>query len=213
VVIDPGHGGFVKTGGSSPNNATSYTGVLEKNMTLEMAKLVRSSLVSQAPGQGVAITVHMTRTGDTNPGLSTRAAMADSKNAEILLSIHFNAFNGVARGVETHIRPSASNVNYSADNYLASRIQSRAYNALKSHDSGAKNRGVKQTNLAVLNDSYQGNSSSSNATVRSCLLEVEFIDVQAVDRLLNISPNPDEVKQDFANAIALAILDDIKANQ
>ena len=44
VVLDPGHGGTHKTGGSSPNNATSSSGVAEKTMTLELAKLVRKEL-------------------------------------------------------------------------------------------------------------------------------------------------------------------------
>ena len=34
IVIDPGHGGDVKVGGSSPNNARGPSGVLEKALTL-----------------------------------------------------------------------------------------------------------------------------------------------------------------------------------
>ena len=45
VVIDPGHGGTLEVGGSSANNATSPSGVLEKNMTLRMGLLVRDAIV------------------------------------------------------------------------------------------------------------------------------------------------------------------------
>ena len=38
VVLDPGHGGSRRIGGSSPNNATSASGQLEKTMTLDLAK-------------------------------------------------------------------------------------------------------------------------------------------------------------------------------
>ena len=34
VVIDPGHGGWLEIGGSSANNATTPSGILEKNLTL-----------------------------------------------------------------------------------------------------------------------------------------------------------------------------------
>lgn len=34
IVIDPGHGGSVAVGGSSPNNATGPNGTMEKDLTL-----------------------------------------------------------------------------------------------------------------------------------------------------------------------------------
>ena len=48
IVIDPGHGGNAEIGGSSHNNARSPSGVLEKNLTLRMAFLVREPLGSTA---------------------------------------------------------------------------------------------------------------------------------------------------------------------
>jgi len=205
VVIDAGHGGTSTVGGSSANNATSYSGVLEKKMTLEMAQMVRNSLNQLAPD----VDVIMTRNSDINVGLAARANKAIG--AECLVSIHMNAFNGVARGLETHVRPSSSNLNLSADKGLANRIQNRAFAALKSHDSEAIDRGVKETSLAILSDSSLGNT-SGNAKTRAVLVEVEFIDVQKVDRLLNIAPNPEQVKRDIAHAIARGIIDDINAN-
>ena len=41
LVIDPGHGGTTEAGGSSANNAISFSGVLEKSMTLQFGQLVR----------------------------------------------------------------------------------------------------------------------------------------------------------------------------
>jgi N-acetylmuramoyl-L-alanine amidase len=38
VVIDAGHGGASKVGGSSANNATSPSGLLEKQLTLAVAR-------------------------------------------------------------------------------------------------------------------------------------------------------------------------------
>ncbi len=182
-------------------------------MCLEVGLLVRDALTAMAPAEDIGLTVVMTRTSDTNLGLSTRANKARDINADVLVSIHFNAFNAAARGVETHIRPgdSGGNVNLSADRGLAKRVQDRVFAAFRSHDSGAKDRGLKETRLAVLNDLSLGNTDGS-AQTRACLLEIEFIDVPAVDRVLNIAPSPDQVKQDVAKAIAQGIIDDIKAN-
>ena len=209
VVIDPGHGGTTKVGGSSPNNATSYTGILEKHMTLEVGLLVRDALQALAPD----LDVRMTRTGDNNLGLSARANRARDSQADVFVSIHFNAFNAAARGVETHVRPSGDggNVNLSADRGLANRVQNKVFGALRSHDPGTKDRGLKETRLAVLNDISLGNT-SGGAKTRACLLEIEFIDVRQVDQVLNVAPNPNQVKRDVANAIAEGILDDLNAN-
>lgn len=209
MVIDPGHGGTTRVGGSSPNNATSYSGKLEKHLTLELGKLVRDKLSALSPDLNVV----MTRTTDTNLGLSARANRARDTGAVVFVSLHFNAFNASARGVETHVRPGGDggNVNLSADRGLANRIQSRVFGALKRHDSNAKDRGLKETRLAVLNDLSLGNS-SGNSRNRACLLEIEFIDVQTVDRVLNIAPNPAQVKSDIAQAIAEGILADVDAN-
>ena len=105
VVIDPGHGGNLDTGNSSKNNAVSPSGVLEKNMTLRFAFLVRDALKAIALSGAHDIKVFLTRDSDVNLGLADRAAVAKSKKADIFLSIHFNGFNGVARGTETLISP------------------------------------------------------------------------------------------------------------
>ncbi|MFL6331777.1 MAG: N-acetylmuramoyl-L-alanine amidase, partial [Pyrinomonadaceae bacterium] len=44
VVLDPGHGGETAVGGSSPNNATGPNKLLEKNLTLDLARRVQKIL-------------------------------------------------------------------------------------------------------------------------------------------------------------------------
>ena len=84
-MLDPGHGGTKKTGGSSHNNATSASGVLEKAMTLDLAKAVQSELRAIADATpGSKIRVHLTRTGDSNLGLAARAGMAAGKGGRRL---------------------------------------------------------------------------------------------------------------------------------
>jgi N-acetylmuramoyl-L-alanine amidase len=206
VVIDPGHGGLFDVGGSSKNNAVSPSGVLEKNMTLRFAFLVRDALQEAALLGGHDIKIFLTRATDTNLGLSARAAVGKSKKADVFLSIHFNGFNGTARGTETLISPKAINSKHAADKALAQRVQKAAFNAIKAHDSNANSRGVKDQKLGVLNQASLGTKA------RGCLVEVEFIDVPAVDKLLNLSPSSPQVRADICKAIAGAIIDDLIAN-
>lgn len=207
VVIDPGHGGSTEVGGSSKNNATSPSGVLEKNMTLRFAFLVRDALQEAALLGGHDVKIFMTRDTDTNLGLSARAAVGKSKKADVFLCIHFNAFNGIARGPETLISPKAINSNHAADKALAQRIQTATFNAVKAHDVGTVDRKVKDQKLGVLNEASLG------IKARACLVEVEFIDVPAVDNLLNIGSNSPQVRSDICKAIAGAVLEDLIANQ
>ena len=113
----------------------------------------------------------------------------------------------MARGTETLISPKAINSNHAADKTLAQRVQKATFNAIKAHDSNAKDRKVKDQTLGVLNQANLGTKA------RGCLVEVEFIDVPAVDQLLNLGPNSPQVRADICKAMAGAILDDLIANQ
>jgi len=186
VVLDPGHGGSAKTGGSSANNATSASGVLEKTMTLELARLVRDELRAISDDTpGSAIRVHLTRSDDSNLGLADRARVASAKRADVFVSIHFNGFNRRVRGTETWILSQANgNVNADDDRALAQRIQAGLVSALMRHDPEARDRGVKDSQrLGVLKDIHLGNSREDHPT-RACLVEVEFIDVDTDDRFI-----------------------------
>ena len=211
VVLDPGHGGSQRIGGSSPNNATSASGVLEKAMTLDFAKRVQKQLkqiANLAPGSDIK--VHLTRSGDTNLGLSDRAQVAEAKNADIFVSIHFNGFNGSVRGTETLILSKANgNVNEAEDRKLAERIQESMFIAIKKLDPAARNRGIKDgQKLGVLNDISLGNV-RGNRNTRACLVEVEFIDNPDVDKLLNTIAGSGMARDSIATAIAEAIVDDL----
>ena len=208
VVIDPGHGGTTNVGGSDANHASSPSGVQEKAMTLTMGLLVREALLS-ANGSGHQITVFMTRVRDENLGLAARANVARDNMAHVFLSIHYNGFNGVARGVEAWVRPEAAgNVNLAEDTAFAKRVQTRVFQAIKARDAATKDRGVNEMRLGVLEDGALGNTASSHRC-RACLLEIEFIDVAAVDMLLNTGPNAAAVRGEIASAIKDAILEEL----
>lgn len=206
IVIDPGHGGAAEVGGSSPNNATSPSGVLEKNVTLRVGFLVREALQEAALAGTHQIKVILTRETDVNLGLAERARVAKKNKAGLFLSIHCNASEQHnARGVETLISPQAINSNFDADKAFAQRIQRAVFGAVKAHDPNTKNRGVKAQKLGVLRDANLGDNT------RACLVELEFIDVKAVDELLNLGPNGPQVRGAIAKAIAAAIIEEMQA--
>ena len=201
IVIDPGHGGSVETGGSSPNNATSPSGVLEKNVTLRFGFLVREALLAEAKIGNHQLKILLTRESDVNLGLADRAKVAKTNNADLFLSIHCNAsVKHNARGVETLISPKNVNANYAAEKTFAQAIQTAVFNAIKAHDPNTKDRGVKDQSLGVLKDANLG------TTARGCLVELEFIDRTDVDTLLNIGPDSPNVRRDVARAIAQALI-------
>ena len=207
IVIDPGHGGTGSVGGSDGNHAVSASGVKEKDLTLIFANLVKAELQSAAQTGGHDLNVILTRTTDTNLSLANRAHVARTNHAHRFLSIHLNAFNGVTRGVETYVRRAQDNVNLDADRRFARRIQNAVFDVIEGFDSGSNDRGVKEEKFGVLNDVSLGNTNGGNC--RACLLEVEFLDVPAVDVLLNTGPNAANVRQTIAQAIAKAIIKDV----
>ncbi len=80
VVLDPGHGGSGTEG-----SGAIYAPFVEKALNLDVATKVRDELAA------AGVTVHMTRTTDTALSLPQRAAIAKSYDADLLVSIHFNA--------------------------------------------------------------------------------------------------------------------------
>ncbi|MBV8516233.1 MAG: N-acetylmuramoyl-L-alanine amidase [Acidobacteria bacterium] len=205
IVLDPGHGGTVKVGGSSPNNATSPSGVLEKNITLQMAFLTRDAVQRRAQAEGHDVRIVLTRESDVNLGLAQRAQVAQAHGANLFLSIHCNASDGHnARGVETLVRPTAAdNPNHADDAAFATTIQNAVFMTIKKADPATKNRGVKEQQLGVLRDHDLG------PNVRACLVELEFIDIPAVDALLNVGPAHGKTRAEIADALAGALIESL----
>ena len=85
IVLDPGHGGIF--------SGATYDGRVEKKMTLTVARYVKEYLESNYDN----VTVFLTRDTDTDLGkdlaleLEQRAIIAKEKEADALISLHFNA--------------------------------------------------------------------------------------------------------------------------
>ena len=104
-----------------------------------------------------------------------------AQHAKLFLSIHFNGFNGMARGVEAFVRPAAEgNINIAEDREFATRVQQAVLQAIRNRDTETKDRGVKEMKLGVLADPSLRNTAGSHPC-RACLLEIEFMSRQWIN--------------------------------
>ena len=154
VVIDPGHGGATAEGGSSANNAIGPNGVLEKDVTLDLARRLAALLSERA-------NVVLTRTGDENRSLTDRSGIARASNAAVFVSLHFNGWkdpsvDGSEAWVATHAAP-------------ASRAFARAALDRVVAVTHARDRGVKEQDFGVLLPERLG------ANTAAALLELAFL--------------------------------------
>jgi N-acetylmuramoyl-L-alanine amidase len=167
ICIDAGHGG------SDPGNMEGHE--KEKRYTLLLAQELGAQL------RKAGYTVSYTRTGDTMLDLPVRPDLARRRNADLFISLHFNAAgpgSSSVRGAETYcLTPAgasstnargegASNRSYSGNAHnarnmvLAYEIQKAMVRDLKSED-----RGVKRARFQVLRD----------ATMPAVLIEGGFM--------------------------------------
>ena len=137
VFIDPGHGG-------DDSGAPGLGSKNEEDLNLEVAMKVKKKLEAKN------IDVKMSRESDEFIKLGERANMANQYGADVFVSIHQNSVDNAesVHGIETYYHP-----NKSMYEPLAKDIQDNAIN-----QTGAKSRGVKSSNLAVLRESNMPSS-------------------------------------------------------
>lgn len=91
IIIDPGHGGKDK-------GAIGKNGLYEKDLTLKIAQKL-----SQRIKQDLNIEALLTRDSDRFIPLEERTAIANTRHADLFVSIHVNASpNSQAGGIETY---------------------------------------------------------------------------------------------------------------
>lgn len=89
ICIDAGHGGT--------DPGAVGCGLEEEDVNLQVAGLLRDLLVSDPDFSAI-----MTRTSDATVSLSARTEYANDNGANRFVSIHCNAFDGTATGIETY---------------------------------------------------------------------------------------------------------------
>lgn len=167
IFIDPGHGG------TDPGAAGN--GLKEKDVNLAVAFKVKAHCERHGH------TVMLSRTDDKTVSLSERTTMANNWGANVFISIHCNAFNTTAYGVETYCYKLAYRK-------LADCIHARV---LADKTLYNYNRGVKENNFHVVRES----------AMDAALIEMAFIDNTYDATLLKSK------QEEFAVAISKGILD------
>ncbi|TQS72030.1 SH3 domain-containing protein [Ornithinibacillus gellani] len=141
IVLDPGHGG-------KDPGAIGFNGVYEKNVINATTDVIAQHL------RNAGATVILTRSNDSFISLDERVRISSLYQTHAFISIHYNAFPGLAaNGVSTHYYSAA-------DRQLASALQQSIVQY-----TGRANRGIMQDSYRVLR--------TNNDT--SVLLELGFI--------------------------------------
>jgi N-acetylmuramoyl-L-alanine amidase len=212
VVIDAGHGGE-ETGARGPS------GLLEKDVTLDVARRVKARLMSD---DGTA--VYLTRDEDRKVALDDRTALANHEKADLFVSIHANSSRrDSARGSETYFlsyqatdddaRALAALENdtlgidrgVSGQSGLDLVLWDLAQSAFLKESSdlaeeiqdrlndtlGVRNRGIKQAPFRVL----------MGATMPAVLVEIAFISSPEEERRLREAAFKDRIAEAIATSV------------
>ncbi|MDN4525893.1 N-acetylmuramoyl-L-alanine amidase family protein [Fictibacillus fluitans] len=155
IFIDPGHGG-------SDSGATG-NGLLEKNITLQIATRIKNILLTEYNG----VEVRMSRTTDEFLSLKDRTDAANRWGADYLLSVHINAGGGT--GFESYIYPGTEAPTTTYRNHIHDAVLELA---------DFRDRGKKTANFHMLRES----------NMPAVLTENGFIDtVDDADKLKSAS--------------------------
>lgn len=175
IFIDPGHGGT--------DTGASGHGLKEKDVTLKIARKLRSILKEDYKGHSLK----MARTTDETVSLSERTNMANEWGADYLQSIHINAGNGT--GFESYIY----NGNFSGKektNKLRKAVHKEVMGQTDFSD-----RGKKEANLHMLRESGMPSSLTENG----------FIDHKKDAELLKSDSFLNSVARGHAKGLASAL--------
>ena len=168
IVIDPGHGGN--------DTGALRNGILEKDLTLQIALKVRDLLREQ----GLQYIV-MTRTTDTTLTLDDRVQTANNSHADIFVSIHINAsVKSEIKGIETHY--------YTENGYEVAKVLHKEL----IENVNATDRGLFKSKFYVIN----------HTEAPAVLLELGFISNDSERNALTSEQRQD----DSARAIAEGII-------
>lgn len=174
VFIDPGHGG-------SDSGAVGVNNLLEKNINLQVSKKVEELLKKQG------LEVKLSRDIDKTLSLASRTDSANAWKANCFVSIHCNAFNEKATGIETYAYTSTTLD--LANDVHTELLNTKAYTV---------NRGVKTANFYVI----------KNSNMRACLVELGFIDNK--EDVKNLTQKQDELATGIAKGICKYLKIDYK---
>jgi N-acetylmuramoyl-L-alanine amidase len=213
IVIDAGHGGH-DTGTIGP------TGLMEKDLCLDVALRLSKIIKQRLPGAEVVLT----RSDDSFIPLEERTAIANEAHADLFISIHANSSQDHgARGIETYylnlkgspeamevaarenavanvgihdledlVKKIARNEKIDESREFAEDIQTSLSQRVQRGNKTVKNRGVRKAPFVVL----------IGADMPSILTEISFLSNPADEQLLKQPENRQRVAEGLYQGVA-----------
>jgi N-acetylmuramoyl-L-alanine amidase len=213
IVIDAGHGGH-DTGTIGP------TGLMEKDLCLDVALRLSKIIKQRLPGAEVVLT----RSDDSFIPLEERTAIANEAHADLFISIHANSSQDHgARGIETYylnlkgspeamevaarenavanvgihdledlVKKIARNEKIDESKEFAEDIQASLSQRVQKGNKTVKNRGVRKAPFVVL----------IGADMPSILTEISFLSNPADEQLLKQPENRQRVAEGLYQGVA-----------
>jgi N-acetylmuramoyl-L-alanine amidase len=213
IVIDAGHGGH-DTGTIGP------TGLMEKDLCLDVALRLSKIIKQRLPGAEVVLT----RSDDSFIPLEERTAIANEAHADLFISIHANSSQDHgARGIETYylnlkgspeamevaarenavanvgihdledlVKKIARNEKIDESKEFAEDIQTSLSQRVQKGNKTVKNRGVRKAPFVVL----------IGADMPSILTEISFLSNPADEQLLKQPENRQRVAEGLYQGVA-----------
>ena len=213
IVIDAGHGGAQALDESSANNATSPSGVKEKDLTLEMARAVFAAIRDSESAKKANVVSILTRDADVNVGMAERARIALAHSARAFVSIHFNASSThTTRGPLGMVQDAAhGNAHVARDGAFANQLADAVSTVAKRHDPKSERHSF-QTDRELKNGRgsflfHHLRANPDGQSIPACFLEIEFIDNADVEAWLIKGDRAKAIRTEIAQALAAALID------
>ena len=178
IVIDVGHGGY-------DTGAIGINGIKEKEVVLNIA---REIIVLNRRVLDSKFDIYLTRYRDTFVSLADRGKLAKALKTDLFMSLHCNAANYSAKGMEVYVQKSS---NKKIISHIKNSIQLGLFVLVESNkELHIKNRGIQFGNFQVLRETI--------ALCPSILIETGYISSKDEAEYYTKASN--------TRAIALAIL-------
>jgi N-acetylmuramoyl-L-alanine amidase len=163
IVVDQGHGG-------SDSGAVGPSGLKESYLALEAGKKMKWVL------ERFGHEVFLTRTADVFMSLESRVDYANELGASLFCSVHFNASDAAAEGIETWYPNNADNQvrSFEAGAALSYIVHQNIMRLVATVDRGCKFKSVEREEFFVIRKTL----------MPACLLELGFITNPATEKLL-----------------------------
>lgn len=174
VYLDPGHGG-------SDWGAIGQNGLRECDVVLDVAQRCAKILERHK------VRVMMTRDDGKYISLIQRTNIANKEGANLFVSLHCNAANKLATGIETY---------HAHASYAGEKLAESVQRQLLASFIDSNDRGVKKAGFHVLRETR----------MPAILVELEFIDVVKMEERFEDSRSLDL----YAKAVAQGILKHLK---